>query len=535
MLPSPSSSPRAILENRTNVLRTPAQSKLSFSLPTPPEDRRAKRRAANTATGGLQKRIKLSLNDSCDESSDSEESESDSDVEMEDVALVSARSRRYTPFMTRTRAALRQPGMTRQECPSTRAILQSFVSSHKSDVYKCQSTDVNAYLTPPYACSYTHSAKNGGSPILAVATEQGSVHVLNTSRRKDWDPEPPRTTWQTHNNGIFDAKWNMDDTLLATCSGDQSTRITCSTTNNVTHVLRGHTSTVKCIAWDPNHKDLLSTGGRDGTICIWDLRMAGATEDDEPNVLAPVISIPGAHEEPKGKGRPRRGKHVPAPRSVTNLLYPEIGPYGLISSGSFDGILKYWDLRLPTSTRKTKSMKPKPPPTIYTSPIDPTTLHDSRRPRGIIRLAAGTGPTAGLVFALGADSRVHTYSLPSLEARKTGYVHENMQTNSFYVGLALSPCGRWLASGSTGTKGSTFLFDVTDAARVSPSAPVQKGVELKGQLGEVGAVDWAGTTLASCADDGTVRVWRPDIETYRACVESPDERKWDWSWAVGEL
>lgn len=30
-------------------------------------------------------------------------------------------------------------------------------------------------------------AKNGDVPTLAVATEQGTVHILNTSKRNDWD------------------------------------------------------------------------------------------------------------------------------------------------------------------------------------------------------------------------------------------------------------------------------------------------------------------------------------------------------------
>jgi len=179
-------------------------------------------------------------------------------------------------------------------------------------------------------------------------------------------------------------------------------------------------------------------------------------------------------------------------------------------------------------------VKRKPPPNLYSSPIDPTTLHGSRRSRGIVKLTAGTGATAGLVFGLGADSRIHTYSLPSLETMQTGYVHEKMQTNSFYVGMSLSPCGRWLATGSGGSgtdkQGSAFLFDVGDAAR--PWLPTQDGVQLTGQQGEVGAVDWAEDVLASCADDGTVRVWRPDIENYRMCVERPEASRWDWSWAV---
>ncbi|KAF5388245.1 hypothetical protein D9615_000159 [Tricholomella constricta] len=534
MLLSPTSSPQPILYDRTNVLDTPIQTKLSFALPTPPYDKQVKRPAA-TGQFTEQKKRKLNHDEPNDTASDSEESDCDGDVEMEDFAVVKARARKYTPFETNMRAVMRVPGRGRQENPSTRAILQTFVSSHKSDVFKCESNDANAYLTPPYACSYTQAAKKGGIPILAVATEQGTVQLLNTSKRKDWDTEPPRTTLPIHNNGVFDAKWNMDDTLLATCSGDHSTRITCPTTQMVTHVLQGHASTVKCAVWDPGHRELLSTGGRDGSICIWDLRVAGETEEDGPNFLNPVISIPRAHEERKVK-RGRRGKNIPAPKSITGLSYPEMGPYGLVSSGSCDGILKYWDLRFLSNTKKSKSAKPSPPANLYSSPNDPTTLHGSRRPRGIIRVTAGIGPTAGLIFGLGADSRIHAYNLPSLEALETGYDHKNMQTNSFYVGLSLSPCGRWLASGSggtgNGTHGSAFLFDVANAARPTCMAPRQEGVQLSSQQGEVGAIDWAEGMLASCADDGTVRVWRPEIETYRTCVERADDSRWDWSWAM---
>ncbi|KAF8076125.1 WD40 repeat-like protein [Lyophyllum atratum] len=465
--------------------------------------------------------------------SELEENNSESDVKMEDVTVVRARRPGFAPFHTTMRAAMAIPGRGRRETPCTRAILQSFISSQKSDVFKCQSNDVNAFLNPPYACSYTQGAKGGGVPILAVATEQGTVHLINTSKRRDWDAEPPRTTLQIHDNGIFDAKWNTDDTSLATCSGDQTTRISCPTTETVTHVLRGHKSTVKCVAWDPSHRELLSTGGRDGTICIWDLRVAGVKDDDSPSSLGPVISMPGVHEDAKVKGR-RRGKSVPTPRSITSLLYPNIGPYGLISSGSFDGILKYWDLRLPANHRGSKSLIRKPPANLHSSPIDPTTLHGSHRSRGIIRLAAGTGATAGLIFGLGADSRIHTYSLPSLEAMQTVYVHENMQTNSFYVGMSLSPVWslachwqRWKWDRQTR---KCVPFRCRDAAR--PWLPTQDGVQLRGQQGEVGAVDWADDVLASCADDGTVRVWRPDIENYRMCVERPEASRWDWSWAV---
>lgn len=79
-----------------------------------------------------------------------------------------------------------------------------------------------------------------------------------------------------------------------------------------------------------------------------------------------------------------------------------------------------------------------------------------------------------------------------------------------------------------------FLYDVSNAARPMGPHAAAVGVELRGQAGEVGAVDWADGMLASCADDGTVRVWRPDIDAYRRCLQDVDEAKWDWAWSVAE-
>ncbi|KAG6880431.1 hypothetical protein C0992_000033 [Termitomyces sp. T32_za158] len=524
MLPSPSSPPTQLFHERTNTICTPVQTKLPFVLPTPPADK------PYSPTGLLRKR-KLSFSSENNTDNKSECTKGlDSDGEVEEDATPRPRARRYTSFHKAARAATAVPGR-RREPISTRAILQSFVSSNKSDVYKCQSSDIDGYLTPPYACSYTQGAKNGGTPILAIATEQGTTHIVNTSKRKDWDIEPPRTTLQVHQNGIFDIKWNSDDTLLATCSGDQSTHITCINEEKVMYALHAHTSTVKCAAWDPNNANLLSTGGRDGTICLWDLRIPGTDGEDGPTVLKPVMTILGAHEESTPKAR-RRGKKAFASRSITSVLYPETGTYGLVSSGSFDGVIKHWDLRLPAKGKG--SAKQKSPMNLYSSTNDPTTLYGSRRSRGIIKLTPGVGVTSGLIFGLGADSRVHVYDVLSLNPLPLGYSHRNMQTNSFYVGLNLSPCGRWLATGSgagrNSTQGSAFLYDVGSAARQTNAAHLQEGVQLKSQQGEVGAVDWAENMLASCADDGTVRVWRPDVEIYQECIQDPENGRWNWSW-----
>jgi len=36
--------------------------------------------------------------------------------------------------------------------------------------------------------------------------------------------------------------------------------------------------------------------------------------------------------------------------------------------------------------------------------------------------------------------------------------------------------------------------------------------------------------LATCSDDGTVRVWRPDPTQIGKCRENPDA-SWNWKWA----
>lgn len=80
-----------------------------------------------------------------------------------------------------------------------------------------------------------------------------------------------------------------------------------------------------------------------------------------------------------------------------------------------------------------------------------------------------------------------------------------------------------------------FLYDIGNAGRMS--APVvsseYEGVQLRGQGGEVAAVDWADGMLATCADDGTVRVWRPDEEVKSRCEKDPEESRWEYAWSVG--
>ena len=153
------------------------------------------------------------------------------------------------------------------------------------------------------------------------------------------------------------------------------------------HVLHGHSGTVKCVAWDPAQDgNVLCSGGRDGSICLWDLRVCESRNGT--GTLKPVLVIPKAHESdvktPKPKGR--RMLRAAAPiKGVTHLLYSDAHPHGIISSNSFDGRVALPSLHPPRLTflQDTEAMG-RPPPQHLQKDEPPSQtksrLHVAHRP-----------------------------------------------------------------------------------------------------------------------------------------------------------
>ena len=238
-------------------------------------------------------------------------------------------------------------------------------------MYNCHSLDSTS-LIPPYACSFSNGTQNqpmfpvvttfnlipiaskrGQAHVLAVATEQGTVDLLDTSKRaRDWDPgspsslvecffliqstEPPRTTLQIHDNGIFDIQWSTSDRLFATASGDRTVAIVDpkSFSGSALHVLdAGRAGTIKCLNWDPTSDNLLVSGSRDGRICLWDLRSQHRESSER---WRPVLEIPYAHEKVPGKPT-KNGRAVIKSRSITSVAFQPECSDQVLSTGSGDG------------------------------------------------------------------------------------------------------------------------------------------------------------------------------------------------------
>ncbi|KAG8874084.1 hypothetical protein FRB97_006174 [Tulasnella sp. 331] len=403
---------------------------------------------------------------------------------------------------------------------STLPILQSLVSSHKHDV---------------------HGSRLGRESLFAVTTEEGRVEIINAAVKQEWALEPVRKSFPSHHGAVFDVRWSQDDKKLATASGDQQSCIMdVDTSAIVARFSKAHHSSVKQLQWDPYNPNLLASGGRDGSICFWDLRERKTKEDDledsDPDYKhthTPTGIIHGAHGDKK-EGRSTKFGQSTAP-SITSILYGKQCDGRLYSSCSADGIIKLWDLRQSgqqsTDTELRASFESSPDFTTGS----PSISSSSSRARGIVSLTLT--PCGSVIYALSSGSQIHSYSALTLSIPESSCAppmtlsDARLRVNSFYVRMAVSPCGNWLASGSSG--GDVFLWEIGGSSWTTRGTAITKPVVLHftENSGETTCVDWgADGMLVTGSDDGTIRTWRPD--SARAAQFRDDFEGTRWNWAV---
>lgn len=118
---------------------------------------------------------------------------------------------------------------------------------------------------------------------------------------------------------------------------------------------KGHRGSPRTIAWDTDGAgNILVSGGRDGGIHLYDLRVKEGSKDGE--TWSPCMSLWDAHSIEE-KPRPLRGPgsrggirgsiaQQRQPKGVTSVAYlPGRGSKLLASAGCADAKVKLWDLR----------------------------------------------------------------------------------------------------------------------------------------------------------------------------------------------
>lgn len=97
-------------------------------------------------------------------------------------------------------------------------------------------------------------------------------------------------------------------------------------------------------------------------------------------------------------------------------------------------------------------------------------------------------PTGSYIYSVSADSRIHRHSAVTLStlSSPTPLSDPRMRVGSFHVRASISPCGEYLASGSTG--GQVFVWSLRDPTQV---AVVLQATGDEFAERETASVDWA--------------------------------------------
>lgn len=263
------------------------------------------------------------------------------------------------------------------------------------------------------------------NPMVAAGDEDGVIRFLNTARQDQGSGEFTNAIlkMQPHDNAVMDLTFSDDDLTLATASGDQTCQIIDVQSHRSLYSLRAHAASVKRVAFQPGSGGkILTSAGRDGHICHWDLRIKGSQLGNgrrarlhvtdmasDVSLLTPVIQIYDAHS-PNTKGRAMKGRQL-AGRSeftITSLSYLDAARSHLIVTASeVDTTIKLWDLRQSQlSTRKQGHSQ------VAVSSTQRPYSHERHRNFGINSIALSSDKSR--IYALSRDHTVYAYSTSHL-------------------------------------------------------------------------------------------------------------------------
>lgn len=386
----------------------------------------------------------------------------------------------------------------------------SRLESRQNDENKYILNELDSAIDSPiFACKF--SERQGYEHLLALANEEGKVAIYDTTGKTE------RYGKNIHHNAIFDVAWQPDSSRIITASGDNTAVLLdiAEAELKITRLFYGHSRSVKTVAFrGKSDPFVFSSGSRDGTIILWDIRAERANSSefisypDTMIVNSHLRSHSKAPNTPQSRYGSKRLQYqsfrdprfctISGSDSVTCIAFADQN--SLVSCGAGDGVIKIWDMRK----------------TYLVSNRTPT-------PRQIISYAgnkARAGYTNLLVdqnslrlYASCLDNVVYCHNLTTLDdisddgrdkvLRYTGY-----QNATFFVKSALSPCGRYMISGSSDQH--AYIWNIADAIE-------QPIMRLRGHMAEVTCVAWmdcvranrgAPFTVVTCSDDMHHRVWR---------------------------
>lgn len=344
--------------------------------------------------------------------------------------------------------------------------------------------DGEEYDVPPFAAKFCSVPKCRN--ILAISSEDGEVLLLNTNYRAK---KSLIKRWKAHHNAIFDLCWLNDEYKLITVSGDHQAILWDPTNEQKLAIFKGHSSSIKCVACQPNSKNVFATASRDGSIMIWDTRC----NKNQDGSFQSVITIRDAHNAasllpgtPKHRAKRRICNLSGNPlNSVTSIIFQNDNL--LFSAGTADAVIKVWDIRKNYSNMKKETLPYKKFP--YKG--------NSTKAHGYTSLIFNENHS--ILYASCTDSVIYSYNCHSYNPLPLA-TYFGHKTSTFFVKMTISGDGKYLLSGSSDNK--AYIWNT--------SQPGKPFTQLIGHQAEVTAVAWNPndfTKIVTCSDDVHVYLW----------------------------
>ncbi len=317
---------------------------------------------------------------------------------------------------------------------------------------------------------------------------KSAVRSIRVRRLKPEGAEAPQgraecrllVTLRGHATWVVCAAFSPDGNRVASGAGDRTVKLWDVATGQCLKTFHGHLERVESVAFSPDGQRLFSSSF-DKTVRIWDVNkgecirtLVGHTDTVSGMALSPngKLVASGSADERIRIWDTATGECVriladpTGPMHVRTIAFSRDG--SRIVSGGHDGHLRLWDVETGRCLRKWPTASGK----ICAVVICP----DGER-----------------IVSVGDDLAVKLWSLA------TGAGLKVIETAGPNRGLAVSPDGKWIATGT----------DYTGILRFWDAATFEPVCTIKGHQSAAFKLDFSPDSkrLASASFDGTVKVW----------------------------